>query len=50
MVLMSMITKQVILLELIVPWEDQMEEAQERKKAKYAELVAKYEEWKEKPL
>ena len=40
MVLMSGATKQVVLLELTVPWEDRMEEAQERKRAKYAELVA----------
>ncbi|KAI4881119.1 hypothetical protein NFI96_020517, partial [Prochilodus magdalenae] len=40
MVLMSGATKQVVLLELTVPWEDRMEEAKERKKAKYADLVA----------
>ncbi|XP_063049947.1 tripartite motif-containing protein 16-like [Engraulis encrasicolus] len=33
-------TLQVVLLELTVPWEDRMEEAQERKRAKYADLVA----------
>ena len=40
MVLMSMASKQVVLLELTVPGEDRMEEAQERKRAKYADLVA----------
>ncbi|XP_056127556.1 uncharacterized protein LOC130105540 [Rhinichthys klamathensis goyatoka] len=40
MVLMSAASKQVVLLELTVPWEDRMEEAQERKRAKYADLVA----------
>ncbi len=30
LVLMSMTTKQVVLLKLTVPWEDQMEEAHER--------------------
>ncbi|XP_061902037.1 uncharacterized protein LOC133649222 [Entelurus aequoreus] len=40
MVLMSGTSKQVVLLELTVPWEDRMEEAQERKRAKYADLVA----------
>lgn len=29
----------VVLLELTVPWEDQMEEAFERKRAKYEQLV-----------
>ncbi len=48
MVLMSEVTKQVVLLELTVPWEEWMEEAQERKKAKYAALVAECREngWK----
>lgn len=32
-------TKQVILVELTVPWEDQMEEANKRMRAKYAKLV-----------
>ncbi|XP_039504261.1 uncharacterized protein LOC120460516 [Pimephales promelas] len=40
MVLMSAASKQVVLLELTVPWEERMEEAQERKRAKYADLVA----------
>ncbi|KAL3970378.1 polycystin 1L2 [Sarotherodon galilaeus] len=35
----SVVFKQVILLELTVPWEDRMEEAHERKRAKYSELV-----------
>lgn len=38
-VLLSDSSKQVILLELTVPWEERMEEASERKKEKYAELV-----------
>ncbi len=48
MVLMSEVTKQVVLLELTVPWEEWMEEARERKKAKYAALVAECREngWK----
>ncbi|KAF7645521.1 hypothetical protein LDENG_00202680, partial [Lucifuga dentata] len=39
LVLTSVSTKQIVLLELIVPWEDRIEEAHERKKAKYLELV-----------
>nr|XP_055028991.1 uncharacterized protein LOC129418090 [Misgurnus anguillicaudatus]XP_055035306.1 uncharacterized protein LOC129423146 [Misgurnus anguillicaudatus] len=39
LVLTSDSTKQVVLMELTVPWEDRMEEAFERKKAKYLELV-----------
>ena len=39
MVLTSESTKQVVLVELTVPWEDRIEEANERKRAKYAELV-----------
>ncbi|KAL4008469.1 hypothetical protein ACER0C_002321 [Sarotherodon galilaeus] len=38
-VVTSVASKQVILLELTVPWEDRMEEAHERKRAKYSELV-----------
>ncbi|XP_061878077.1 uncharacterized protein LOC133630482 [Entelurus aequoreus] len=38
-VLTSVASKQVILLELTVPWEDRMEEANERKSAKYSQLV-----------
>nr|AAN12398.1 polyprotein [Tetraodon nigroviridis] len=38
-VLHSQSSKQVILLELTVPWEERMEEAYERKAGKYAELV-----------
>ncbi|XP_056097411.1 uncharacterized protein LOC130076370 [Rhinichthys klamathensis goyatoka] len=38
-VLTSEASKQVILLELTVPWEDRMEEANERKRAKYSQLV-----------
>lgn len=33
---MSESTKQVVLLELTVPWEDRLEEAFERKLSKYA--------------
>ena len=40
MVLMSETTRQVVLLELTVPWEDRMEEAYERKSAKYEELAS----------
>lgn len=40
MVLMSRTSKQVVLRELTVPWEDWMEKAQERNKAKSADLVA----------
>lgn len=32
-------TKQFILLELTVPWEERTEEAQERKRGKYKELL-----------
>lgn len=32
-------TKQVVPVELTVPWEDRLEEANERKRSKYAELV-----------
>ncbi|KAJ8002290.1 hypothetical protein DPEC_G00178350 [Dallia pectoralis] len=39
MLLISETSKQIILLELTVPWEDRIEEAKERKRAKYAELV-----------
>lgn len=39
LVLTSDSTKQVVLLELTVPSKDQMEEAHERKKAKYFELI-----------
>ncbi|XDV14344.1 hypothetical protein PO909_014615 [Leuciscus waleckii] len=38
-VLVSEKTRQVVLLELTVPWEDRMEEAFERKRAKYEELA-----------
>ncbi|XP_063050108.1 uncharacterized protein LOC134444859 [Engraulis encrasicolus] len=40
MVLVSETTRQVVLLELTVPWEDRMEEAFERKRAKYEELAS----------
>ncbi|KAJ8004371.1 hypothetical protein DPEC_G00158500 [Dallia pectoralis] len=36
MLLISETSKQIILLELTVPWEDRIEEANERKRAKYA--------------
>ncbi len=39
-VLLSDFTKQVVLLELTVPWEDRLEEAYERKLAKYEGLVS----------
>ncbi len=39
-VLLSESTKQVVLLELTVPWEDHLEEAFERKLAKYKGLVS----------
>ncbi len=37
--LLSELSRQVVLLELTVPWEDRIEEAFERKRAKYEELV-----------
>ena len=39
MQLISETSKQIILLELTVLWEDRIEEANERKRAKYTELV-----------
>lgn len=39
MVLISEASKQVIILELTVPWEDCIEEAKERKRETYTELV-----------
>lgn len=39
MVLTSKSTKQVILLELTVPWEERIALANECKRAKYAELI-----------
>lgn len=38
-ILDSEATKQLIPLDLTVPWEERMEEAQARKRAKYQELV-----------
>lgn len=38
-VLSSAMSRQVIMLELTVPWEERIDEANERKKEKYAELV-----------
>ncbi len=38
-ILVSEATKQLILMELTVPLEERMEEAQERKREKYQELV-----------
>ena len=38
-VIWSKKTKQVVLVELTVPWEERMEEAHERKKAKYQPLL-----------
>lgn len=40
MVLVSGLTKQVLVLELTVHWEDRIEEVQERRWTKYADLVA----------
>lgn len=40
MLLVSETTRQVVLLELTVPWEDRMEEAFERKRAKYEGLLS----------
>jgi len=34
-ILVSEATRQLVLLELTVPWEERMGEAQERKRAKY---------------
>ncbi|XP_023810165.1 uncharacterized protein LOC105353972 [Oryzias latipes] len=39
MLLISETSKHLIMLELTVPWEERMEEANERKRAKYQELV-----------
>lgn len=39
MILLSETTKQLIMLELTVPWEERMDEANESKRAKYQELV-----------
>lgn len=39
MVLTSDTSKLVVLVELLVPWEDRMEEAHEHTRAKYAEIV-----------
>ena len=39
LVLWSEVTKQVIMLELTVPWEERMEEAHQRKLLKYQQLV-----------
>lgn len=39
MLLISEASKQIILLELTVPWEDSVEEANERKVEKYTELI-----------
>lgn len=40
-VLWSKGTKQVVLIELTVPWEERMEEAYERKLKKYQALILK---------
>ncbi len=39
MIVTSEVLKQLIMLELTVPWEERIEEANERKRAKYQELV-----------
>uniref|UniRef100_A0A673L1F3 Junctional adhesion molecule 2b n=1 Tax=Sinocyclocheilus rhinocerous TaxID=307959 RepID=A0A673L1F3_9TELE len=41
MIVTSEVSKQLIMLELTVPWEERIEEANERKRAKYQELVEK---------
>ncbi len=43
-VLWSLTEKRVLLVELTVPWEQNIQEAFERKKARYAELVAECQE------
>lgn len=43
-VLWSTIRKSALLIELTVPWEEWMEEANERKREKYCDLVADYRE------
>lgn len=44
-VLLSESARQVIMLQLTVPWEDRIEEAYERKRAKYQALVEACTEW-----
>lgn len=39
MIITSEASKQLIMLELTVPWEEQTEEANERKRTKYQELL-----------
>lgn len=39
MIIVSEFTKQLIMLELTVPWEKRMDEANERKRTKYQEFV-----------
>lgn len=39
MVLMSVETKKVVLLQLTIPWEERMEELLKRKRAWYSDLV-----------
>lgn len=39
MALMSDTARQVVLLEVTVPWEDQIEDAARKKRAKYRELI-----------
>ncbi|XP_019617765.1 PREDICTED: uncharacterized protein LOC109465064 [Branchiostoma belcheri] len=48
LILFSRKTTQVVLIELTVPWEDRMEEANERKRMKYQEPVSRCREkgWK----
>ena len=43
-VLWSTSEKRVLLVELTVPWEQNIQEAYERKKARYADLVAECQE------
>ncbi|KAK0143149.1 hypothetical protein N1851_018733 [Merluccius polli] len=44
MIITSEASRQLIILELTVPWEERIEEANERKRTKYQDLV---EEWRE---
>jgi hypothetical protein len=48
MVLWSIKSRQVVVIELTVPWEEHIEEANERKRSKYQQLVEDYQQngWK----
>lgn len=43
-IIISQATKQLIVLKFTVPWEERMEETNERKHTKYQELVEKCQE------